>query len=161
MPSMSPSTEAARPKIVAHAKDGRLVKGFLQDGAVNVPQPDGGVPRPGQLPERLSIKSLDGKMHTVALTELKAVFFVKSFDGSKQYTETKFFNAHPVLEGIWARLHFNDNETIEGVIYNSLHFVTSDGFFLKPPDPHSNNQMMYVLKSSLRDFRIMGVRNTY
>jgi hypothetical protein len=161
MPNMAPSAEEERPKIVAHAKDGRLFKGFLQDGGVDVPQTNGGVPRPAQLPPHLSIRALDGRTHNVALTELKAVFFVKSFDGSKQYTETKFFNAHPVLEGIWARLHFNDNETIEGVIYNSLHFITSEGFFLKPPDPHSNNRMMYVLKSSLRDFRIMGVRNTY
>lgn len=147
-------------KVVAHAKDGRLFKGFLDNGVDDLPS-GAGVPRPANLPEQLHIRSIDGKTHSVALTELKAIFFVKSFDGSKQYTETKFFNAHPVLEGIWARLHFNDNETIEGVIYNSLHFLTSEGFFLKPPDPQSNNQMMYVLKSSLRDFRIMGVRNTY
>lgn len=147
-------------KVVAHAKDGRLIKGFLHNGISDLPNAEG-VPRPAQLPEQLHLSSMDGKIHQIALSELKAVFFVKSFDGSKQYTETKFFNAHPVLEGVWARLHFRDNETIEGVIYNSLHFVTNDGFFLKPPDPQSNNQMMYVLKNSLRDFRIMGVRNTY
>jgi hypothetical protein len=154
------NAEETQLKIVAHAKDGRLYKGFLHNGVEDLP-PSAGVPRPAELPPQLKIKAIDGKTHNIALSELKAVFFVKSFDGSKQYTETKFFNAHPVLEGIWARLHFNDNETIEGVIYNSLHFLTSEGFFLKPPDPHSNNQMMYVLKSSLRDFRIMGVRNTY
>jgi hypothetical protein len=147
-------------KVVAHAKDGRLFKGFLHNGVKDLPGGTG-VPRPANLPEQLMIRAIDGKTYSVSLAELKAVFFVKSFDGSKQYTETKFFNAHPVLEGIWARLHFNDNETIEGVVYNSLHFLTNDGFFLKPPDPQSNNQMMYVLKSSLRDFRIMGVRNTY
>jgi hypothetical protein len=147
-------------KVVAHAKDGRLFKGFLHNGVKDLPSATG-VPRPANLPEQLMIRAIDGKSYSVSLAELKAVFFVKSFDGSKQYTETKFFNAHPVLEGIWARLHFNDNETIEGVIYNSLHFLTNEGFFLKPPDPQSNNQMMYVLKSSLRDFRIMGVRNTY
>jgi hypothetical protein len=132
----------------------------LHNGVKDLPSATG-VPRPANLPEQLMIRAIDGKSYSVSLAELKAVFFVKSFDGSKQYTETKFFNAHPVLEGIWARLHFNDNETIEGVIYNSLHFLTNEGFFLKPPDPQSNNQMMYVLKSSLRDFRIMGVRNTY
>lgn len=147
-------------KVVAHAKDGRLIKGFLQNNIENLPT-EAGVPKPAQLPGQLKLKSMDGKSHSVGLTELKALFFVKSFDGSRQYTETKFFGAHPVLEGIWARLEFSDNETIEGVIFNSLHFLTDEGFFVKPPDPHSNNRMMYVLKSSLRDFRIMGVRNTY
>jgi hypothetical protein len=156
---MAQSAEALL-KIVAHANDGRLIKGFLDQNIESLPSPDG-VPRPAALPEQLILRSTDGTNHSVKLKELKAIFFVKSFEGSKQYTETKFFSAHPVLEGIWARLHFNDTETIEGVIYNSLHFLTSDGFFLKPPDPHSNNQMMYVLKNSLRDFRIMGVRNTY
>jgi hypothetical protein len=153
-------TEDEDLKVVAHAKDGRLFKGFLHNGVEDLPS-SAGVPRPANLPEQLTIRALDGKIYHVSLGELKAVFFVRSFDGSKQYTETKFFHAHPVLEGIWARLHFNDNETIEGVVYNSLHFLTNEGFFLKPPDPQSNNQMMYVLKSSLRDFRIMGVRNTY
>jgi len=157
---MAQSAEAAQIKIVAHTNDGRLFKGFLDQNIQSLPSSDG-VPRPATLPEQLKLRSTDGSDHTVRLKDLKALFFVKTFDGSKQYTETKFFSAHPVLEGIWARLHFNDNETIEGVIYNSLHFLTNDGFFLKPPDPHSNNQMMYVLKGSLRDFRIMGVRNTY
>jgi hypothetical protein len=156
----SNATPDSRLKVVAHGKDGSLYKGFLEGFANNVAIEEG-VPRPAQLPETLVITSQDGAKHSVGLHDLKALFFVKSFEGSKQYTELKFFSAHPVVEGIWARLNFHDNETIEGVIYNSLHFLSNDGFFLKPPDPRSNNQMMYVLKSSLRDFRILGVRNTY
>jgi hypothetical protein len=147
-------------KVVAHGRNGTLYKGFLEAAANHLALADG-VPRPAQLPETLAIVSADGAKHSVVLTELKALFFVKSFEGSKLYSELKFFSAHPVVEGIWARLNFHDNETIEGVIYNSLHFLSNDGFFLKPPDPRSNNEMMYVLKSSLRDFRILGVRNTY
>jgi len=158
---MPPETSSdSRLKVVAHGNDGRLYKGFLQESARTLAISEG-VPRPAELPATLVITATDGAEHSVALHELKALFFVKSFEGSKQYTELKFFSAHPVVEGIWARLNFYDNETIEGVIYNSLHFLTHDGFFLKPPDPRSNNQMMYVLKSSLRDFRILGVRNTY
>jgi hypothetical protein len=158
---MSPDTASDRRlKVVAHGNNGTLYKGFLEGPADRLSIAEG-VPRPAQLPEALTIVSPDGAKHGVSLHELKALFFVKSFEGSKQYSELKFFSAHPVVEGIWARLNFHDNETIEGVIYNSLHFLSNDGFFLKPPDPRSNNQMMYVLKGSLRDFRILGVRNTY
>jgi hypothetical protein len=132
----------------------------LEESARNLALHEG-VPRPADLPETITIVAQDGRKNSVGLRDLKALFFVKSFEGSKQYSELKFFSAHPAVEGIWARLNFHDNETIEGVIYNSLHFLTNEGFFLKPPDPRSNNEMMYVLKSSLRDFRILGVRNTY
>lgn len=158
---MAPNAASdGRLKVVAHSRNGTLYKGFLEAAANNLAIADG-VPRPAELPETLVIMSTEGPKHSVRLTDLKALFFVKSFEGSKQYSELKFFSAHPVVEGIWARLNFHDNETIEGVIYNSLHFLSNDGFFLKPPDPRSNNEMMYVLKSSLRDFRILGVRNTY
>lgn len=158
---MTPSTASdSRLKVVAHDRNGTLYKGLLEVGKQELPVLEG-VPRPAKLPETLVIVAPDGGRQSVQLKDLKALFFVKSFEGSKQYTELKFFSAHPVVEGIWARLNFQDNETIEGVIYNSLHFLTNDGFFLKPPDPNSNNEMMYVLKSSLRDFRILGVRNTY
>ena len=59
------------------------------------------------------------------------------------------------------RLQFCDLETSEGMIYNSLDFLTNLGFFLKPPDPKSNNEVVYVVKSSLTDFRVLGVRTTY
>lgn len=154
------SSPDRRPKVVAHGRNGTLYKGYLEESTRNLALQEG-VPRPAELPETITIVAQDGSKNSVGLRDLKALFFVKSFEGSKQYSELKFFSAHPVVEGIWARLNFHDNETIEGVVYNSLHFLTNEGFFLKPPDPRSNNEMMYVLKSSLRDFRILGVRNTY
>ena len=33
-----------------------------------------------------------------------------------------------------------------------------DGFYLKPPDPNSNNRIMYVVKSALKDFTVLGVQ---
>jgi hypothetical protein len=86
---------------------------------------------------------------------------VKSFEGSAHYNEIKFFKAHPLQDGLWVRLQFSDQENTEGVIYNSLDFLVQRGFFLKPPDPHSNNEIVYVMKESLSDFRILGVRNNY
>jgi hypothetical protein len=148
-------------KVVAHRSDGVLIKGFTegvpQFYAASLAKPDPVAP-----PEKLRLKSVDdGSPVDISMDNLKALFFVKSFEGSTQYTEVKFFKSHPIVEGLWVRLRFHDNELTEGVIFNSIHFMLNTGFFLKPPDPLSNNQMVYVLRSSLKEFRVLGVRGTY
>lgn len=157
MPSRSPAEKTQ--KVVAHKLDGSLLKGFIAGGfgadSVMGTQP----PAP---PARLEIRPVNGNASVkVKLDDLKALFFVKSFEGSKAYHEVKFFNSQPLLEGLWVRLRFKDNESTEGIIYNSLINLVSPGFFLKPPDPSSNNEIVYVLKDSLSDFRILGVRSNY
>ena len=92
---------------------------------------------------------------------LKALFFVKSFEGHALQEEIKHFKNGPPIAGLWVRLRFYDKEFTEGVVRNSLHFLNGSGFFLKPPDPHSNNEMLYVVKSSLVEFMVRGVRYTY
>jgi len=148
-------------KVVAHRTDGSLIKGYT-DGVPAFYTDSLHKQQPALPPEKIELRMADsGDKVKVKLTDLKAMFFVKSFEGSKQYNEVKFFKAHPLVEGLWVRLKFSDNESTEGVIYNSMHYLVNPGFFLKPPDPHSNNQIVYVLRSSLRDFRVLGVRGTY
>lgn len=148
-------------KIVAHLRDGKLVKGYtdaLPSGDLERLLQEGPVPLPAQLSVRVA-----GSRQTVSipLTALKALFFVKSFEGSNNYQEIKFFESHPPVQGLWVRLKYYDGETSEGVVHNSLYHLVSPGFFLKPPDPQSNNHFIYVLKSSLVDFRVLGVRTSY
>jgi hypothetical protein len=147
-------------KVVAHKIDGTLLKGFAQDW------PDlhsvTSKPAPLSFPQAVRLQLRDSRQSVeVPVSELKALFLVKSFEGSREYNEVKFFKAHPLVEGLWIRLRFKDNETTEGVVYNSLHYLVSDGFVLKPPDPGSNNNAVFVMKSSLADFRILGVRGSY
>ncbi len=148
-------------KVVAHLRDGTLLKGYTDA----IPETEiGQLLREGPfpLPKQIAIKTTNArKTVNVALDSLKALFFVKSFDGRTEYQEIKFFDSHPPVEGLWVRLRYYDGEASEGVVHNSLHFLNSSGFFLKPPDPHSNNEYIYVLKSSLTDFRVLGVRSTY
>jgi len=92
---------------------------------------------------------------------MKALFFVKSFEGNRQYSEIKFFNGEPKIEGLWVHLTFSDNEKTEGIVHNSVSFLTEPGFLMKPPDPNSNNQAVYVMKESLTAFRVVGVRANY
>jgi hypothetical protein len=151
----------SRLKVVAHRKSGQLVKGFADlDVAVN----DQGIPDsdPILLPKSLTIhSSISGRGVSIPIDTLKAVYFVKSFEGDAAYAETKFFNPAPKIEGLWVHLTFTDGETTEGIVSNNIAFVNEPGFLMKPPDPLSNNHAVYVLKSALAHFRVVGVRAEY
>lgn len=151
----------ARLKIVAHLRTGKLLKGYAD---LPLPTDNHGVVAtvPVSLPKQISVEATDtGRKHNVPLSTLKALFFVKSFTGNPQYSEIKFFNSEPRIEGLWVHLTFVDNEKTEGIVHNSIAFLTDDGFLMKPPDPNSNNQAVYVLKESLTHFRVVGVRSNY
>jgi len=151
----------ARLKIVAHLRTGKLLKGYTD---LPLPTDSSGVVAtvPVTLPKQIGIEVADGgRKHIVPLSSLKAMFFVKSFHGNPQYSEIKFFDSEPRIEGLWVHLTFTDGERTEGVIHNSLSFLNEAGFLMKPPDPNSNNQAVYVLKESLTIFRVVGVRANY
>jgi len=151
----------ARLKIVAHLRNGKLLKGYSD---LPLPTDSSGVvaTAPIALPKQIAVEDADsGRRHSLALSSLKALFFVKSFSGNPRYAEIKFFNGEPKIEGLWVHLMFVDNEKIEGIVHNSIAFLTEPGFLMKPPDPNSNNQAVYVLKESLTHFRVVGVRSNY
>ncbi|HEX7159535.1 MAG TPA: hypothetical protein VF214_11005 [Edaphobacter sp.] len=91
--------------------------------------------------------------------DAKAVFFVKTFDGDERHRPLHFHTDAPITPGLWVRVHFYDNEMIEGIISNSGDFVLSEGFFLMPTDPNGNNRLVYVQKKGLKDFHVLGIRN--
>ncbi len=148
-------------KVVAHLRGGEILKGFtdsLPNGDVDALLSED----PISLPAKITLQPPESKKPvSVSIRSLKALFFVKTFEGSKDYKEIKFFHAHPPIEGLWVRVKFDDNEATEGIVHNSLHHLVQPGFFLKPPDPQSNNQVVYVVKESLREFRVLSVRETY
>ena len=148
-------------KVVAHVRGGKLVKGILRhlDGEdiEDIVRHD--LFKHG--PE-VPIHACDSSEQVnLGLDSLKALFFVKSFEGSPDYSEVKFFHSNPAVEGLWVQVKFHDGEVIEGILHNSVRHVLDAGFFLKPPDPLSNNKLIYVLKKSLEDFRVLGVRSHY
>lgn len=153
--------EKTQLKVVAHLRDHTLVKGYTD--ALPAAPPEGLLPRDSvTLPKKIPVRAVEsGKQVTLSLDSLKALFFVKSFEGRKEYDELKFFEHHPPVEGLLVQVLFYDNESTEGVIRNSLNHLVNPGFFLKPPDPDGNNEIIYVVKSSLREFRVLGVKPSY
>ncbi|MHB8652810.1 MAG: DUF6982 domain-containing protein [Terriglobia bacterium] len=147
-------------KVVAHMTDGRLIKGHSD--IVPATDLDSLLKRnPVSMPMEMNVRMIDtGNTIKIPLTSLKALFFVKSFEGKEAYKEIKFFEGHPAIEGLWVRLKFLDHEWTEGVVRNSHHFLTDPGFLMKPPDPQSNNEILYIIKAYLTEFQVLGVRQT-
>jgi hypothetical protein len=143
-------------KAVIHLADKTIVKGYLKDttgtwsdqGAASAP-----------LPEEFELGLARGGSAIICLSRAKAVFFVREFQGQSTYDELRFFRNVPEFPGLWVRLRFADDEITEGLVYNSLPLLTDRGFFLKPPDPKSNNKMVYALKKHLVDFQVLGVKS--
>jgi uncharacterized protein DUF6982 len=146
-------------KVVAHLADGSLVKGILRDSESFDPLAAGLI---GQtLPSTVELDLPNGGSRVVDLGNAKALFFVKTLEGRTDYVEVKFFERNPQIEGLWIKIKFKDGEVTEGIVHNSLPFVADSGFFLRPPDPQSNNRVVYVVKGFLIDFRVLGIRSEY
>jgi hypothetical protein len=148
-------------KVVARLRDGKIVKGFVD----TIPASDFDAllqESSFSLPREIGLRSAESsETLSLSLDSLKALFFVKSFEGHHDYKEVKFFEKNPPIKGLWVRVKFYDDEFLEGVVRNSVQFLTEPGFFLKPPDLQSNNEILYVIKNSLVDFRVLGVSPDY
>jgi uncharacterized protein DUF6982 len=136
-------------KVVAHFKDGRVVKGHTNDFS---PERDDFLLQPyvsGPTPV------------SVRLEELKAVFHVRTFEGNPDHgpspegvgeiPDERFRNA--MQRARKALLEFSDGERMwgfaEGLESANL------GFFFFPTDPDSNNLRIYVIRSALKDMILL------
>lgn len=136
----------------------RTIKGYLESPVWNTIE-DLLSNAPPSSPETFRIHHLDSDLvEEIPTSEIKAVFYVNTFDGDSNHTHLNFHSRAPVTPGIWMRLQFRDGEVMEGIVYNSLHYLVDPGFFILPTDPDSNNKMVYVVKSWLVDVRVLGMR---
>lgn len=135
-----------------------MVKGYLEtavptDLASLLQNPTRG------FPTRLILQKDNGSgEHDIDVAQAKAIFFVRSFEGHNEKHPVRFYANGPAVHGIWVEVRFSDGEVVEGVIHNSIHHLVENGFLLSPSDPDSNNEVIYVLKSSISNYRVLGVR---
>ena len=110
-------------------------------------------------PESFRIRRLESDVvEEISIKDVKAVFYVNSFDGDSVRSHINFHTRTPIVSGVWMRLQFLDGEVMEGIVHNSIRYLADPGFFLLPTDPGSNNKLVYVLKSWLADHRVLGLR---
>ncbi len=136
-------------KVVIRYSDGRALRAYL------TPEEESALQR-GE-PERFTVQTPDGDRAEVHSSEIKAIFFVKSFEGAANYAEFKVFSAQPNGKGVWVRAHFRDGEIMEGVAPNRIDTYVKPVFSMTPPDPASNNQTVLVSKRSLVEMQILGL----
>lgn len=95
----------------------------------------------------IQVVGVDGQVRFVKLTDLKAVFFVKEFEGNPDYKEKKIYKgAHP-RAGREVRITFPDGEIMLGRSINPD--GDKAGFFLFPADGDSNNSKVFVPRSAV------------
>jgi len=150
-----PTTE--KRKVVVNLGGGRVVRGHVKttpatDFEALLKQSE------EKFPENLMLEQEDGSMAEIKVSEAKAVFFVKSFEGNFERHGFRFYAYGPFIRGIWVEILFNDNEVIEGIIENSINHIVDRGFLLSPSDPESNNELIYVNKAAMKQYRVLGLR---
>ena len=82
-----------------------------------------------------------GKNIEIDVTKLKGIFFVKSFEGNKDYQEQQ--NIERTGLGKKIKVKFKDGETAIG--YTTGFSRDRTGFYLFPSDPNSNTEKIFVV----------------
>ncbi len=138
--------------VVVHRVDGTLTRGILEWDA-----PADNLVPPAPLPEALHIRSEnEGESALVQLSDMKAIFFVKRHEGTLDHDEVKFFSDIAATD-LWIRVRFADGEVLEGRTENNARLLFDSGVWLRPFDSTGNNVLVYVPKSSVVEFHVMGV----
>ncbi len=139
-----------RQKVILRFLDGKRLKGYIKNLTIaddSVFIEEEGSPNP----EKVRVK------------DLKAIFFVKNFEGNKEYRERKaFIKTDASCKKVFVR--FKDGESMTGCIdgdtpWEKGFFLESqkgNGFFLIPADRESNNIRIFVITSAVNDVAMIG-----
>ncbi len=93
----------------------------------------------------------------VPYEQTRAVYFVRDFKGDPEPDQRKMFASRPKLGGLWVQMRFRDGEALEGVMPNDLLQVGRHGVTITPPDANANTQKVFVPRSALDGFQVLGV----
>jgi len=146
--TLQPYPETLR-KVVIRYSNGRVLRAYLSAEEESLLQQND--------PPMFAAQTPEGGRVEVNSPDIKAIFFVKSFEGTADYSEFKVFSAQPNGKGVWVRIHFQDGEIMEGIAPNRIDTYAKPVFLMTPPDPASNNQTVLVSKRSLREMQILGI----
>lgn len=98
----------------------------------------------------------DGAHEEIPLARVRSVYFVREFSDDFE-PERKAFLSRPKLDGLWVRLRYTDNETLEGVVPNDLLSLLDNGVQITPPDMNSSTDRIFVPRAALAEVTVLGV----
>jgi hypothetical protein len=141
-------------KVVIRHIDGKMIKGYITNFS--------------EKSDIISIREIDGdKVIQVPVESLKAIFFVRSFEGKRTYSEKKVYGIS-AKKGDRAFVKFKDAESLVGFLSGDVPWDRKKGFFLSkietdlkgfyivPVDRGSNNIKIFVMLSAVEDVSIMS-----
>ncbi|OGW26702.1 MAG: hypothetical protein A2X59_05540 [Nitrospirae bacterium GWC2_42_7] len=138
-------------KVVFRFINGEIKKGYLKEFSPFLKQ---------------AVLSEDGTggIMNVNIDELKAIFFVKSFEGDKEHREKKTYGATSP-KGHRVFIRFKDGEQMVGFLEGDVPWDhgfflkkkadAATGFFLLPVDMFSNNTKVFIVSSSVNDVTVV------
>jgi small nuclear ribonucleoprotein (snRNP)-like protein len=127
-------------QVVVRYRSGRTLKGITSDFK----------PHREAFTIEESLPGAASRPVEVRLEELKAVFFVHSLEGNRDYSERKLQLPKDKI-GRPLLVTFRDGEAIRGTSVGAgLH---GNGFYLFPADPRSNNKRIFVIRSAVEELR--------
>ena len=124
-------------RVVVRFQDGRVMKGFTTDF----------LPTKDLFHLTLEEQGGAAKPSEVRLAELKAVFFVKSFEGDPQHKRSN--EPSPGVTGRRLRIVFKDGEVVVGITQG--YDKTRPGFFVVPVDTGGNNERCFIVAAAARE----------
>jgi len=138
-------------KTVTRLNNGNLLKGYMKDFSPNR--------------NELTIEETGvDRQHLLKIEDVKAVFFVKSFEGDHEHREKKSYGIAKI-RGQRVFVKFRDGESMVGFLEGEVPWVRgfflsrqgSDlkGFFLLPVDEDTNNIKVFVVASSVDDVTVV------
>jgi hypothetical protein len=123
-------------KVVIRFRDGRIVKGYSYDF------------NPNKETFHVTKGENEREVFEVSTSLMKAVFFVKTFEGNKDHPGADDLSMESLkkIPGLKVKVTFFDDE----VMYGSTHGYAPDrkGFFIFPVNKEDNNERVFVIKES-------------
>lgn len=117
-------------RVVVKFKDKKILKGKTSDFFPNKNQ--------------FHLELIGGELLEVHVEDLKAIFFVKDYDGNKD--RKKEYNDDITGTGRKMQVNFSDGESIVG--FTLGYSPDRQGFYMTPADLEGNNIRIFVVKSA-------------
>jgi hypothetical protein len=108
--------------------------------------------------------STDGRVNPIAFNEIQLISYVRDFNLDDPVDPERLgrrsFVSRPRAEGLWVRLGFQDDSSLEGLMPFDLGFLATvlddQGIFLTPPEGRSNVLRVFVPRSALKSLEVLG-----
>jgi hypothetical protein len=123
--------------VVVHFRDGKIVKGYCYDFTPNK--------------DIFHVSPVKDETQTVEVSTsvVKAVFFVKTFEGNKGHENHEEFSMQNFKfdeVSLKVRVDFLDGEVMYGMTHG--YAPNRKGFFVFPADKETNNQRVFVVREA-------------